>query len=412
MTADLDPRPVPQVRTALLRQREFGLLFWGQAVSVFGDRLVMVAMPFAVLAIPGAGLSDVGLVLGATTLALAVFILVGGVVADRLPRRATMLASDVVRGLAQGMSAYLLLTDSATVASLVVLQSVYGAAEAFFRPAVFGVVPQVVRTEELQPANALLSLSSNVAMVSGPVAAGLLVAGVGAGGALAVDALTFIVSALTLLRLRPAEGPPATPASFGKDLAAGWHEVRTRSWVWAVLIALSAYHALVLPALFVLGPLYAETDRGGAASWGVISSGFGVGAVLGSLVALRWRPLRPGLTISLSLVVSSAQAAIVVQPLPTLVVALLELGAGVTVALAFTVWMTSLNEGIPLEAQSRVSSFDYLASLTLMPVGYVVVGPVAERLGTGPTAIGASLASMVVCVAILAVPGVRRMQRG
>jgi MFS family permease len=412
VTAELEPQPVAEVRAALLRRREFGPLFWGQAVSVFGDRLVMVAMPFAVLSVPGADLGDVGLVLGATALALAVFVLVGGVVADRLPRQLTMLGSDVVRGLAQGATAYLLLTDRASVLSLVVLQAVYGAAEAFFRPAVLGLVPQVVPPADIQPAQALLALSSNVAMVAGPVAAGLLVAGVGAGGAIAVDALTFLVSALTLVRLRPQRSAKSAPASFLSDLAGGWREVATRSWVWTVLLALSAYHALVLPALFVLGPQYAQTHRGGAASWGVISAGFGVGAVLGSLVALRYRPARPGVVLGLCLVVSSSQATLVVLPLPTVTVALLELVTGVTVALAFTLWETALNERIPLGAQSRVSSFDYLASLTLMPLGYVLVGPVAEQLGTVRTGVVATVATAAVCVTVTLLPGVRRLRRG
>ena len=412
MSTEVDPQPVAQVRGALLRQREFALLFWGQAVSSFGDRLVMVAMPFAVLSLPGAGLGDVGLVLGATTLSLAVFVLVGGVVADRLPRQLTMLGSDVVRGLAQGATAALLLTDNATVGSLVVLQAVYGAAEAFFRPAVLGLVPQVVRPADIQPAQALLALSMNVAMLTGPLAAGLLVASVGAGGAIAVDAVTFIVSGLTLLRMRPATGERAAGGSFLADLRGGWREVTSRTWVWAVLVGFSAYHALVLPALFVLGPQYAEEARGGAAAWGVISTGFGIGSLVGSLVALRIRPGRPGLVMGLCLAASSAQAAIVVMPVPTLVVAGLEALTGVTVALCFTLWETALNQRIPQEAQSRVSSFDYLASLTLMPVGYVLVGPVAEAWGTVPTAVAATSACAVVCVAVALVPGVRRLSRG
>lgn len=396
----------------LLRRREFGLLFWGQAVSSFGDRLVMVAMPFAVLSVPGAGLSDVGLVLGATTLSLAVFVLVGGVVADRIPRQLTMLGSDVVRGAAQGLTAYLLLTDRATVLSLVVLQSVYGAAEAFFRPAVLGLVPQVVAPTDIQAAQALLALSSNLALLLGPVAAGLLVAGVGAGGAIAVDALTFLVSAATLVRMRPADGERAAGGSFLADLRGGWSEVVSRSWVWAVLLAFSAYHALVLPALFVLGPLYAETDRGGAASWGVISAGFGVGSLVGSLVALRVRVSRTGLVIGAALAVSCSQAVIVVLPVPTLAVAALEAVTGVTVALGFTLWETALNLRIPQSAQSRVSSFDYLASLTLMPIGYVVIGPVAEALGTQRTALLATGTAAAVCVAVTLVPGVRRLRQG
>lgn len=394
----------------MLRHREFALLFAGQALSVVGDRLFMVAMPFAVLSLPGAGARGVGLVLGASALSLAVFVLIGGVVADRLPRQLTMLASDVVRGLVQAASASLLLTGSATVWRLVVLQSVYGAAEAFFRPAMLGLVPQVVEPGEQQPANALLALTSNVSMVVAPAIAGVLVATLGPGGALAVDAATFVVSALTLSALRPRPGERAEPARFLHDLAAGWREVVTRSWVWATLIAFSAYHALVLPALFVLGPQVAKDLRDGATSWGWITAGFGIGAVTGSLLALRWRPRRPGLVIGGSLCLASSQAAICASSLPTWSVVVLEAVTGVGVALCFTIWETALQERIPAQAQSRVSSFDYLGSLTLMPLGYVLVGPVAGELGVRATAVWASVVTGAVCLLVAASRGLRTMR--
>ncbi len=410
MTADPEPLTGP-TRTSVLRHREFRLLFAGQALSVVGDRLFLVAIPFAVLSIPGAGARGVGLVLGASALSLALFVLVGGVLADRLPRQLTMLGSDVVRGIAQALSAVLLLSGEATVWKLVVLQSLYGAAEAFFRPAMLGLVPQVVDPGEEQPANALLALTSNVSMVVAPALAGILVVLLGPGGALAVDAATFGVSALTLAALRPRPAPKSEPAHFLTDLAGGWREVRTRSWVWTTLIAFSAYHALMLPALLVLGPQVAEQFRNGATSWGWISAGFGVGAVAGSLLALRWRPQRPGVVIAGSLVLASSQAAICASPLPTWTVVLLEAVTGVFVALAFTVWETALQQRIPTASQSRVSSFDYLGSLTLMPVGYILIGPVSDQLGIRTTAVWASVLTGIICVAVAATRGLRSLPR-
>jgi MFS family permease len=398
-------------RVALLRGRQFGLLFAGQALSAVGDRLFMVAMPFAVLSLPGAGARGVGLVLGASALSLAVCVLVGGVVADRLPRQLTMLASDVLRAASQGASAALLLTGHATVWRLVILQAVYGAAEAFFRPAMLGLVPQVVAAGQEQAANALLSLSANVSMILAPAAAGLLVATVGPGGTLVVDAATFVASALTLLLLRPRPAARARSNRFLTDLAGGWNEVASRSWVWTTLIAFSAYHALVLPALFVLGPQVALDVRNGASSWGWICAGFGVGAVTGSLIALRWRPRRPGVLIGTTLALASTQAALCASPLSTAIVAAGEAVTGVCVALCFTVWETALQERIPAHAQSRVSSFDYLGSLTLMPVGYAFVGPVAEHIGTRTTAVAASVITGAICLAVAGTRGLRYLTR-
>jgi MFS family permease len=394
----------------VLRHREFALLFTGQAVSSLGDRIVLVAGPFAVLAIPGAGPTDVGLVLGANAVSFALFVLVGGVVSDRVPRRLTMLASDVGRALVQAVTAALLLTHHATVPRMVVLQLLYGAAEAFFRPAALGMVPQVVAPGEEQAANALLSLSLNASMVVGPAVAGLLVAVLGPGGALAVDAGTFVISALSLLTLRPRAVAPSTGSSFRAELVGGWRHVRSRTWVWTVLLSFSAYHALVLPALFVLGPKVAQDLRGGSSAWGWISSGFGVGAVVGSLLALRWRPARPGLVIGGTLAVASAQAVVVTSSLPTAAVAAIEAVTGVGVSLCFTVWETALQQRIPADAQSRVSSFDHLVSVALMPVGFAVIGPLAAALGTRTASLGATLVAGTVAVAVALTPSVRRLR--
>jgi MFS family permease len=409
---ELDPQPIRGARRPFPRGREFRLLFAGQTVSSFGDRLVMVAMPFAVLAIPGAGLSDVGLVLGSSALTLALFVLVGGVWADRLPRQLTMLGSDVIRAVAQAATAALLITDHAQVWHLIVLQMVYGAAEAFFRPAALGLVPQVVERDEIQSANALMSLSMNVGMVAGPAAAGLLVAAAGAGVALAVDAGSFLVSALALALLKPRPVVRSEDrTSFLSELAGGWREVTSRTWVWSLILSFTAYHFLVLPSLFVLGPAVAESDRGGAAAWGIISTGFGIGAVTGSLLALRWRPQRPGVVVATALCLGATQCSIVVSPLSTPVVALLEALTGVGVVVCFTVWETALQERIPEAAQSRVSSFDYLGSLTLMPLGYLVVGPAAELLGNKGAALAATLITLAVALAVAAGRDVRTLRR-
>jgi MFS family permease len=404
--------PAPQLapaRLALLRHRQFGLLFAGQATSALGDRVVMVAVPFAVLAIPGAGAGDVGVVLGANILSFGLFVLVGGVVADRLPRQTTMLLADLVRCAAQAASAVLLVTGNATVTRLAVLQLLYGAAEAFFRPAVLGLVPQVVEAGQEQAANALLALSANVSMVLGPSLAGVSVAWLGPGGALAIDAGTFVVSAVSLGFLRPRPFLPGPHEGWRPALVGGWHEVAGRSWLWSTLVSFTGYHALVLPALFVLGPQVAESIRDGSTSWGFISAGFGAGAVLGSVLALHWRPRRVGLLIGVTLCLASSQAAIVASSLSTTAVTALELLTGVCVSFGFTLWETALQQHVPAEAHARVSSFDHLVSVTLMPVGYLLVGPVADAIGIRATSLWASALSAVVCLAVALARPQRRL---
>jgi MFS family permease len=255
-------RFIPDV---LRSEPQFRLLFTGQALSVVGDRVMMVALPFAVLSI-GGGAREVGLVSGAQFLPFAVLALVAGVVADRVDRKLILVASDVVRLGCQVVGGTLLISDVAEVWHLATLAALYGAADAFFSPAFTGLLPQTVAAANLQPANALRGLSFSVGSIAGPALAGGLVALVGPGGALLFDAATFVVSVGCLLPLRPsvlereAEGEPTFLAGF----RGGWHEVRTRSWVWTFLIAMSVYHVVVLPAVFVLGPVLAERELDGA----------------------------------------------------------------------------------------------------------------------------------------------------
>jgi MFS family permease len=252
-------------------------------------------------------------------------------------------------------------------------------------------------------------MSMNVSMVLGPAVAGLLVATVGVGATVAFDAATFLVSGLTLLRLRPRPVPASARTSFVAELKGGLAEVRQRQWVMATLVLFSAYHALVIPAIYVLGPSYAEQERGGAGAWGIITAGFGIGAVLGGVVALRWRPERTGLFIAGFVTVAGFQAVIVTAALPTLVVAGLEALTGLCVAVGFTLWDTALQQHVPPEAQSRVSSFDHLISVALMPVGYIFMGPLALAVGVHTTSLLATVITIAVGLAVLAVPAQRRL---
>lgn len=190
------------MRHGALSQTAFRLLLVGQAISALGDRLVPVALAFAVLELTGS-VTDLGIVLAAQTGPLVVFVLLGGVWADRLPRQAVMLACDGVRAVAQALSAALLLGGDAHVWQLAVLQAVYGTAEAFFAPASTAVVPQTVDPANLQQANALLGLSGNLASVLGPALAGVIVATLGPGWGLGIDAASFITSAVFLSFMRP-----------------------------------------------------------------------------------------------------------------------------------------------------------------------------------------------------------------
>ena len=303
-----------------LRERDFRLLFVGQSISLVGSSITTIALAFAVLELdvsaPHRYALDYGVVMAAGLVPLLAFLLVGGVWGDRLPRQWVMLVSDVVRFACQAVMAWLLVTHRATIWELVVLQFARGTAEAFFRPAQTGLVPQTVSGERLQQANALRGLSDSLGVTLGAALGGVLVAAVGSGWAIGFDSLSYLASASFLwglrglapvpgrtaalaaadagltagvgdsaLALRDAAAEPA--GSFVRDLREGWTEFRSRTWLWVMVAEAAVFHLLIIAPLMVLGPSVAEHGLGGPAAWGAILAAFGVGQVVGGAVGLR-----------------------------------------------------------------------------------------------------------------------------
>ena len=396
-----------------LQSRNFRLLFAGQAVSVVGDALFPVALAFAVLDLGGSP-GQLGLVLAAQGLPLAVLILAAGVWADRLPRQWIMFVSDVGRGLAQVAVAYLLLSGRAEIWHLAALSAVYGVFEAGFRPAAGGLIPQIVESEHLQQANALIGLAMNFGTILGPIAAGLLIVASGPGEAIAIDAATFAVSAVFLCFLRaprPTRGNDPGGIGFWAELKGGIAEVRRRRWMWTFMPAMGAYHLIALPGVLALGPVIADQELGGAGAWGIITSAFGIGTIIGNGIALRVQPSRPMFVAALALAVAATQPIIIALGGTTAVIAALELLAGIAVSFAFGQWETTLGREIPEHALARVTSLDYLSSAGVMPLGFALVGPVAGLAGTVPTMVVSGLVVVGLSVAAALVPDIRHLPR-
>jgi MFS family permease len=391
-----------RLRTALpvLHHRDFRLLFSGQAISVVGDALFPVALAFAVLELSGSP-SSLGLVLAAQALPLAGFALVGGVVGDRVSRQRLMLASDLARAATQALAAGLLIAGAAEIWHLAVLAALYGAAEAFFRPAAGGLIPRLVPSEQLMQANSLIAMSQSAGLVLGPALAGGLIALFGPGSAIAIDAASFVASAACLWRMSPRPGVAAearqAPAAFLAQLREGWREVSSRVWLRSFMGVLAAYHLIALPCVLALGPVVADRELGGASSWALIVTMFGIGSVVGAALGLRAHPRRPMVVCAAAFLGAACQPAIIAGAGSTLLIGAFEMLAGICVAFGFTLWETTLGREVPPRALSRVTSFDWFASVGLMPLGYALVGPVADATGLDPamfsaTAIVAALA--------------------
>ncbi len=379
------PRPSELLR--VMRHRDFRLLWTGQAASVIGDNIVVVALALFIVDLTG-NATDLGIVLAAYSLPLIAFVLVGGVFADRLPRHRVVVVTDLVRFALHGLLAILIVADAVAIWQIVVIGMLFGSAEAFFRPAATGLLPQTVPEDEIQEANAVMATTNNVAEFAGPALATALVLGVSPAAAFGLDALTFLVSAALLVRLRPrrrsevvVETAAAAAPSIREELRAGFHEVRSRVWIWATLSAFCVALFFVLAPWFVLGPIVAREQYDSLAIYGVLSAVFGAGMVTGAIAGIRWRPrypMRQAMRMILLLPFSIGLYA-AGPPLFVVVPAIALSGAGV--ALFDVWWLTAVAERIPPDKLSRVTSYDWLVSLSLMPLGYVLAGPAADWLG-------------------------------
>ncbi len=363
--------------------------FWiGQSASVIGDRLVVVALALFVTNHTGSA-TDVGLVLGAHAAPLVLFMLVGGVWADRLPRHRVVVVTDLVRGGLHGLLAVLILTGEIRIWQLVAIEAAFGTAEAFFRPARTGLIPQLVPEELIQDANALSGASDQVAELLGPALATALIAGVGAGWAFALDAATFMVSAALLSGLRPRlRAQASVRRSFSAELREGLAEVRSRSWVWVTIAVFSIALLAGLAPWYVLGPTLARAHYGSTAVSGVIITAFGVGAVAGALIGLRWRPRRPMRAAFLCCAAWPMSLTMLALGAPLVFLLPVTLLFGTGFALFVVWWETALAERIPAAALSRVTSYDWMGSLALMPLGYVAAGPIAAAIGADTVLLG------------------------
>jgi Transmembrane secretion effector len=392
------------VRNAL-RERNVRYLVADGAFDALGNNMAAVALAFGVLEIGNA--ADLGYVLLAREIPIVLFLLAGGIWADRVSRKALLVLGDLATGTAQAATAVLFLTGNATVLRVAALQMVFGVAGAFTRPASTGLIAQAVSRAHLQEANALLDLSRSSLRVVGPALGGLIVVVASPGWALTADALTFFVTAVLQqqLRIPPSERPPRTRMLH--ELREGWSEFVGRRWLFTMVVYFGLFQLTFFPALLVLGPTVAKEHLGGAGAWGVVLAFQGIGSVMGGLLALRVHPSRPLIASTLLCTPMAVLLALLgaAAPVPLLCAVGVVAAAGLT--LGDIVWFTTFQLKVPDHLMSRLSSFDWFGSVALNPLGYAIVGPVAGALGTATTLYVAASVNALASVAVAAMPAIR-----
>jgi MFS family permease len=415
-----------------LRHPAFRLLLTGRTISALGNAFAPIALAFAVLDLTGSA-TDLGLVVGVRTLVNVLFLLFGGVLADRLPRHLLMVGSGLAAAATQGAVAALVLTHTANIPTLIALSAVNGMVGGLSMPASAALLPQTVPVEERQQGNALARLLLNAAAIIGAPVAGIAVAAVGPGWGIAVDAATFAASAFCFALVRvpapaaePAPGSESAegliggeqtagaPAGEGRksilaDLRTGWTEFISRTWLWVVVAGFCVLNAAWSGALTVLGPVVAD-ETFGRQSWGFILAAETAGMIVGGLIAMRIRVHR---------LLFLGTAATALEALPVLSlgvfphVGLLVVAgfvAGVGLEQFGVAWETTMQEHVPADKLARVYSYDMVGSFVAIPVGQVIAGPVAQAVGVEPTLVGAAALIVLAVLGMLSSRDVRQLR--
>ncbi|OQQ14815.1 MFS transporter [Streptomyces sp. M41(2017)] len=391
--------------------RNYTLLTAAAVVTNLGSQGALIAAAFAVLATGGDG-GDVGLVAAARTLPLVLFLLIGGAVADRLPRHRVMVAANVLNCVSQGAFALLVLGGHAQLWQMMLLSALGGTGQAFFGPAAEGMLMSSVEGEQAGRAFAVFRMAMQGAGLGGAALGGALVAVIGPGWVLAVDAVAFAVAGGLRSFLDVGHIPPRAPgAGLLADLRDGWHEFVGRPWLWTIVAQFSVVVAVVGAADAVYGPLVARDSLGGPGPWGLALGAFGAGTVGGALLMTRWKPRRLLLAGTLCVFPLAAPAAALAVPVPVGPLYAVMFVSGLAIEVFGVSWMTALHQEIPEEKLSRVSAYDWFGSVAMVPLATALAGPAEQAFGRTSALWGCSALVVVVTAAVLCVPEVRNLTR-
>jgi MFS family permease len=391
-----------------LRERNFRVFYAGYATSLLGSAMSRIALTFAVLE-AGHTAADLGFVFAASVVPQVLFMLGGGVLADRLGRRRVMLVTDVSRLGVQGALATALLLSSPPLWLFVVLSGLLAAGEGFFNPALGGLRAEIAPPGLLPDANALLGMAQSGAAVLGPALGGGLVALASPALAIALDAASYGVSALALARLaiRPARQPHQSPR---QDLSESWAEFRAQTWLWLTTVQFALFNLFTWAPYLLLGPILARDYLGGATAWGIISAAYAGGAVLGGLVMVGRRPRRPLVVGVIGTFGFGVPCLLLALHAPASAVAAGALAAGCGSSVYGTLEATVQQQRVPASMLSRMTALTLTGSFALGSMGYAVIGSVAGVLGPARLLeFAAAYATLSSCV-VLAAPAIRSVR--
>lgn len=396
-------------RVGAFHYSPFRYLFFARFLTVLGNSIAPIALAFAVLDIGGT-VSDLGIVVASRSILNVIFLIIGGVLADRYSRNRVLVSSSLIAAISQTIVAWSVLDGSATVMSLVLLGALNGAASGIALPASSTLVPLTVPAHNLRGANALIQLSINSGTIIGASLGGVLISSVGPGWGLAVDALGFAVSAplYFLIRISSTQIYSSTTHVL-HDLKEGWKEFISRSWVWITVVQFTIINAAFSGVVMVLGPVIADASFG-RAHWGGIIAAQSVGLITGSYLSLKWRPRRD-LFVSVMLVAFCAAPMLMLsQPVSKIWLMVAFFVAGVVLGLFDVSWAHALQTHIPQDKLARVYAYDAIGSFVAIPFGEFVAGPLVSHYGTSNVLLVSAMAVILIALGTCLIPSVRQLK--
>ncbi|MGR4880053.1 MFS transporter [Streptomyces sp. LARHCF249] len=391
--------------------RNYTLLTGAAVVTNLGSHGALIAASFAVMDAGGSA-SDVGLVAAARTLPLVLFLLVGGALADRLPRHRVMVAANALNCLSQAVFALLVLAGDPQLWQMMLLTALCGTGTAFFNPAAEGMLLSTVSGQHANRAFALFRMAMSGAALGGAALGGAMIAAIGPGWVLAVDAAAFAIAGALRAFLDVSHVPDRGPGGgLLADLREGWVEVRTRPWLWGIVLQFSVVVAVVGAAEAVYGPLVARDRLGGPAPWGVALAFFGAGTIAGAVLMMVWKPRRLLLVGTVCVFPLALPSAGLAVPLPVWGLCAVMLVSGLAIEVFGVNWMTTMHQEIPEEKFSRVSAYDWFGSVSMLPLATALAGPAESAFGRTDALWGCAALVVLATALVLLIPDVRRMTR-
>lgn len=376
--------------------------------------MVIAVLPFAIYGM-GGSTAEVGIALAVQAVSMAILFLAGGTIGDRFRRRSVVVAADLFRFASRAAIAILLLTGEASYWQVLVAQAAHGAGTAFFTPAMDALVPEVIAPTHRQEVNALRGMGASLGAVFGPAIGAATFALVGPGWAFGVDAGTFLASAWLLGGYRLSGIPDARPTQRRPvlaDLAEGWKAVRRMRWFWRVASEFAVLNALVFAPFFVLGPAVAAQSLGGPGAWAWILIALGIGELAGGALALAWKPVHPLAAGTGAIAAWMVPLVLMATAAPVGAVAAGAALAGAAFAVFEALWETAKQDNAPAALQARLSSFDHLGSLGLVPIGYLLGAVMLGTVGASTALIAGAVIVLAATVSVAGDPSVRSVRFG